>query len=398
LDNLYSILEIDPSANEKEIKNAYVKMIRKYPPEKAPEQFKKIREAYEILINPLRRAEYEARSEYGDKIDNLENLAEELMENERYEEAIIQYKKILIIEPSLSLQKNKLALALVYNGQIDEGIKQFKELVILNPQNPMYLGNLAFAYKAKGEFDKAEEYCIKSLEIDGENEQNITLISDIYIEKKEYNKGVEYLRKTAELNRTTDFREFTYYYDIVCICIFSEEINIIEETLTYIEKRISNNEEIKKYILWKFYNLAKSLYKMGDYEYAQLISKKTIETCGHNEKLTKLNEEVTRLVRITLNFDNILKDDRIKDILKTPIYFYLYRFKLSNSQYEKGVKENMNEIKNAILLDAKAVFDSLCIIKKDYSALYELKEDLYDEISDKASSRNSNEGNFKIWD
>lgn len=40
MENLYEILQIDNEVDEKEIKKAYIKMLRKYPPEKSPEEFK----------------------------------------------------------------------------------------------------------------------------------------------------------------------------------------------------------------------------------------------------------------------------------------------------------------------------------------------------------------------
>lgn len=92
------------------------------------------------------------------------------------------------------------------------------------------------------------------------------------------------------------------------------------------------------------------------------------------------------MLRLTEKFNKLLEDDRIRSILKTPIYYYLHRFRLSNSQYERDAKENINQINNAILLDNKDMFDSVHIIKEEYADLYDLKRDFYDEINDKICS------------
>ncbi len=63
----YEILGVDRSASEKDIKSAYRKLARKWHPdlhpagekEKAEEQFKKINEAYEVLIDPEKRKRYD---------------------------------------------------------------------------------------------------------------------------------------------------------------------------------------------------------------------------------------------------------------------------------------------------------------------------------------------------
>ncbi len=52
----YEILEIDPTATTGDIKKAYFKKVREHPPEQEPEQFKRIRAAYDMLRTPEARS------------------------------------------------------------------------------------------------------------------------------------------------------------------------------------------------------------------------------------------------------------------------------------------------------------------------------------------------------
>ncbi len=61
---LYGILEIKPNASEVEIKKSYLKLVKKYHPDRnktpgAAEHFQQIQTAYEILIDPKSRQEYQ---------------------------------------------------------------------------------------------------------------------------------------------------------------------------------------------------------------------------------------------------------------------------------------------------------------------------------------------------
>ena len=57
--NLYKRLGILKTATQKDIKNAYYKLVKKYPPQKDKDNFKLLQEAYNILYNPISRNEYD---------------------------------------------------------------------------------------------------------------------------------------------------------------------------------------------------------------------------------------------------------------------------------------------------------------------------------------------------
>jgi len=66
----YKILGVDRNASEKEIKQAYRRLARKYHPDvnpgdkQAEEKFKEISEAYEVLSDPEKRAKYDQFGQY----------------------------------------------------------------------------------------------------------------------------------------------------------------------------------------------------------------------------------------------------------------------------------------------------------------------------------------------
>lgn len=63
-DDLYAVMEIDPSASAEEIKNAYRRLAQRHHPDRNPgddeaeERFKRLQEAYSILSDPARREAY----------------------------------------------------------------------------------------------------------------------------------------------------------------------------------------------------------------------------------------------------------------------------------------------------------------------------------------------------
>lgn len=66
----YATLGVEPSADDKTIKTAYRRLARQYHPDVnkeagAEDRFKEVAEAYEVLKNPEKRAEYDQLRQYG---------------------------------------------------------------------------------------------------------------------------------------------------------------------------------------------------------------------------------------------------------------------------------------------------------------------------------------------
>jgi DnaJ-like protein len=66
----HAILGLPASAAAEEITRAYRKLVRRYPPELAPQQFARIHRAYQLLISPELRMEV-ARTAPEETLDQL---------------------------------------------------------------------------------------------------------------------------------------------------------------------------------------------------------------------------------------------------------------------------------------------------------------------------------------
>jgi len=53
--NPTDVLGVSPDASDEEIRAAYLRKVRECSPDRAPEQFERVRDAYEMLRDPRRR-------------------------------------------------------------------------------------------------------------------------------------------------------------------------------------------------------------------------------------------------------------------------------------------------------------------------------------------------------
>lgn len=76
----YKVLGVEPTADDKTIKSTYRKLARKYHPDVnkekgAEDKFKEIAEAYEVLKNPEKRAEFDQLRQYAQQGGNWQSRA-----------------------------------------------------------------------------------------------------------------------------------------------------------------------------------------------------------------------------------------------------------------------------------------------------------------------------------
>lgn len=121
INSYYDILEISKSANETEIKKSYKKLASKWHPDKnlnnieeSTEKFKKISEAYNVLIDPVKRQIYD---NYGENFENHYN-EEELNPFDIFND----YQENNFMKSQMKFISIKIKLENIFKG-IDKKIK-----------------------------------------------------------------------------------------------------------------------------------------------------------------------------------------------------------------------------------------------------------------------------------
>jgi curved DNA-binding protein CbpA len=57
VDDPWAVLGLAGDAGDEEIRAAYLAKVKEHPPDRSPEQFERIRDAYDLLRDPRRRAQ-----------------------------------------------------------------------------------------------------------------------------------------------------------------------------------------------------------------------------------------------------------------------------------------------------------------------------------------------------
>ena len=183
---LYEQLEVERTASAEEIKRAYFRLVRQFTPEKAPEEFMRIRRAYEELSDEETRADYdEALLRFADMPDDV---LDTLMEAERLSSRMLTADSIRLLEKKQKEFKNgsKQACAISYAlsqayldiGKSGKAVEIAEELARNYPDNVKYLRLAAEACRERGWTKKAYGYLSELLILDPGNEDDVLTFFD----------------------------------------------------------------------------------------------------------------------------------------------------------------------------------------------------------------------------
>ncbi len=153
--NYYGILGIQEGASTSEIKKAYFRLVKKYSPEKEPERFREIREAYENLKDGLVTQKLDLEIPDDPQAKNLLCFIEQAMERRNYENAREISERALKVFGEHEGFLYYCGMSQRLTGKTGKAVKNFEKLCKMFPENRTYRSELAISYLERGYTNKA---------------------------------------------------------------------------------------------------------------------------------------------------------------------------------------------------------------------------------------------------
>ena len=299
----YSILEISKDAPKLDVKKAYFRMVRKYPPDRMPDDFKKVREAYEILFDEHTRKEYDYIDSMPIIVKTYYNSGKQAMAEGDYESAVQRLKEITKVYPDFTVVNSLLGDAALENGNSGTAVQIFKKLVDKEPENASFSGKLAQAYLERGWQKKAIEQFNIALSLD---EDNVSLWCDL-IEAHFQNDDIDHAIKTGwagiEVSKRNDWDNLPICNILIQLCLNRGKTDSIGMVLQEIRLSASKYSDEKDNIAWLLASIAKMMQGYGQTELAASIIETAHELLPDEEEIknfmTGVQEEHT--IRQVLN-------------------------------------------------------------------------------------------------
>lgn len=371
MDTYYKILGLEPGASKAEIKKAYFRLIRTYSPESDPEQFQKIREAYEQLKDLESKPEGPAFPPLSEpwaekmlqQIERYRAAGDMEMYRDACEEAWHKFPGDIQFLYLMVIAQRKC-------GNTGKAVKNAELLVKKEPENKWFQRELAISYIERGFTQKAYAACEKAYEL-GCRDNDFVLMYSIECDSYgEYDKAVSLLLSIVRQEKKwtrEDIPELVEAYNGLLImaikgadAYFSE---VIERLCRVLEQyRLYMSEYIREFSIM----LSRISGGGADPERRRQVEAvfAVLKNLCHEDWEKKFVEDA----REEFTYQCLTGDCRICDILK--------------EGYEAYFNDNPDVVKFAVLdvqlcmiEERQEVLKEAEIIKQDYPAYYEKLKD-----------------------
>jgi tetratricopeptide (TPR) repeat protein len=388
----YEALDIAEDASSKEVKAAFYKKVRQHPPEQDPDTYKVIREAYDVLSNPVSRKEYDSMSSYGEEINQLEQEATTLLQEDppSVDTAIKKLKRAVILGPEIGLLRNLLGQAFLMDDAPENALSQFEKALDIDGSNPAYKLNKAEAQKQLGNLRSAESTLRFVWNQDQGDYAAARALAQVLFEQDEIDEAHEVLDTAIWDDGKLDFEDFFCYFDKLQLYLLQGQTDTLEAELERI-KSLPETQDDREFAAFMLGRSGWQLYELNAFSLAHRYIETATELDPSNERLRVLQEHVEDLRGLEEDLEAVIESDEVHDLVKHMLSV-MYQKSIDGAidvDLDARLEEGVDALNNVMNVDPEhtKIKSSLRLIRRKYQSAYELNPDLFDAVLQHPSPR-----------
>lgn len=377
MSDFYKTLGINNEASQQDIKKAYFSLVRKFPPDRNPDEFINIREAYETLSDPNTKAEYDKIGTLPEYVKIYYNNALEYISTHRFSKAIEVLEYILNFHPNLSIVKVLLGDAYLYNENSGKAINIFTEILNDEPKNAAFAGKLADAYRMRGWLKKAVAQYEKAIKLDQDNISFWLALIVCHSESGDIKKARAVCLKALEASRKSNWDNLPIYVSLVQFNMALGNSKEMRENIAEIKAQADSGIEEYENIAQLFKVLAGFLMSVQKDSDAKEMIETAYKFNPEDEEINSIKSFIEGKVNLSGEIRRLKNN---KDIPKE-------LFELFDAQINKCPNEECFECDANIFMCEFEIFTNYSKMKKyipilalNYPTLYQLKKDFFDKL------------------
>lgn len=359
----YELLDVEKNATTAEIKKAYFKAVRKYPPERFPEEFKKIKEAYDTLSDPVSRQEYDDISSIDKKAVKYYKLGVEAYDNDDYKEAIYYLKNAAHLSPQTGYIRNLLGLAYMEEHKYKKAAEIFKKLVEEYPEKSSYYNNLGFAHLDRNAHRMARAAFEKAVSLDKTEMNSWMGLQECCFRQKDYTAAREALMNCVRYCG----ENVSIYMSAIRVDAAAKNMENLKADIESLKNMKIDSDEERENLSYALAMTAYTLMDEGLAELALPVLEQAMVMNPGDGPIKMLYDEAMEAREYIGPFKKLREDPNVPEILIDLFEKRIFRYTYFLNQ---GTEEDIEE---QIIADAAKYIESIDYVRMNYPVIYKLK-------------------------
>jgi curved DNA-binding protein CbpA len=286
--NYYEILEVDPSANQTEIKRAYTRKIRVYSNETHPEEFQIISKAYKTLMEAESRLEYDHSIQDNGMYQSQVETIQEHLKKEEYELALSLSSSLLREYPNDKKILYLQALSYHHLERFPEAESILKNLVLEYPREEDIVALLASQYLYLEDYERAKKLYQKLIDINPLENNYFLRLSNCFMNQKQNDQASKILENKLSKQQETVY-DFPLLSELYFLTVLMDNFSYHDRVVNRI-KALPKNADERKILLNMMMDLAHSL-DSDHFMFKEIISIISTINNGNEDYITKWVKE-----------------------------------------------------------------------------------------------------------
>ncbi|MEY8421160.1 DnaJ domain-containing protein [Lachnospiraceae bacterium 38-14] len=394
MEEYYRILGLEQGAQLAEIKRAYFKLVRQFPPEKDPEHFQQIRKAYEQLTRNEGRENGPSFEALKDplaqsmmkQITKARECGDDILFRDTAEEAWkyfpdkIQFLYLLVMAQRLC-------------GNTGKAVKNGELLVKKDPGNPWFWRELAFSYMERGYTQKAFPALEKAYDLGIRDKDFILLYSEECAEYGETDKAFAMLREMVENPKDwekEDLPEYMEAYAALLLMDAEQETSCFMEIGTSLLHALEIQgkylqEEAVVIILLLSQFLNNPLWGEKEFELAEKIMQ-NVQEITDNSTMQEIADdegiqEFIKTAQIGMRLEKLEMDARFGKTMRlaAEAFYAMSQDDMCDAYIRKFA---ITDTKLCMIMEKEEILKQAEILKQEYGFLYKEIEPFLQQLSD----------------
>lgn len=396
--DLYSVLGITSIATSDEVRRAYYRLVRQHPPEKDPEGFKAIRNAFETLSDARARQRYDAFEEHGETLSHLIDQASALIDKGEWAEAARSLKRVVVLAPEADFAWSELGHCYLGAQNWEDAKRVFTSLVGRSRDIALYWFNLGLVSQLEAEeldgqasdhkavlCQEARKHFRHAVSLEPDSSQYLLAVARSYTEEGRREEAIDWTeRAIATSQKHGGVPDFDALFHLCTIHFIFGTFQEIPNIANRIMSLIPADEEIKRYVGWRFTEIGLELSKLQCFTEAGVFFSAALKFDPLNEDLQVLHSWCDVVGRANDEVEAMLKDDEIIGVISAMVQLALcYAYEI---EMEGGNDSVAAKIDEALLTwSATEILGSLRCLRSRYPGCYELNREVFSRLEGAAS-------------